>query len=122
MILVSLIGEQPIPNLLPVRYLKPGQTLLVYTGKTRNVAQRLRRIISDSDNLRADIKVDAYDLDRILSVLRAGLADQKDVMFNLTGGTKMMVIAAFALAAQTAQPLVYLQSEGRKSLLYRYAF
>ena len=122
MILVSLIGEQPIPNLLPVRYLIPEQTQLVYTSKTRNVAQRLRRIISDSDNLRADIQVDAYDLDRILSVLRAGLADQKDVMFNLTGGTKMMVIAAFALAAQTAQPLVYLQSEGRKSLLYRYAF
>lgn len=33
--LIQLIGEQALPNLLVPAYLDPGQTLLVYTKRTK---------------------------------------------------------------------------------------
>lgn len=45
-----------------------------------------------------------------------------DLLFNLTGGTKPMSLAAFRLAQMRNAPIVYLQSEGGQSLLYRYEF
>ena len=48
-LLVSLVGEQPIPNLLVMRQLQPQKHLLVYTQKTEAVARRLRQIIGGSE-------------------------------------------------------------------------
>jgi hypothetical protein len=122
MLLLSLIGEQPIPNLLPIRYLKPGDNLLVYTRKTETVARRLRRIINGSENLHDDLLVGAFDIDDTMKCMHARLDGIPDVVFNLTGGTKMMALSAYALASQRGSDFVYLESEGHKSLLYRYQF
>jgi hypothetical protein len=122
MLLLSLIGEQPIPNLLPIRALSPDENLLVYTSRTQQVARRLRRIISAAEGLDGDLKAPPYDMPRTLRLLQERLAGQREVVFNLTGGTKLMALAAFALAAQTRRPFVYLQSEGQRSQLFRYAF
>jgi hypothetical protein len=46
----------------------------------------------------------------------------EDLIFNVTGGTKPMALAAFSLAQEWRAPVVYLQTEGNTSLLYRYAF
>lgn len=118
--LISLIGEQPIPNLLPIRYLKPAENLLVYTAKTEQVAQRLRRIISGRPDLAADLPAEPYDFDGLRQKLAARLDGKQDVLFNLTGGTKMMALAAFSLAVQFGFPFVYMENQG--STLRRYSF
>ena len=122
MLLISLIGEQPIPNLLPIRYLKPDRNLLVYTNWTKEVARRLRSIISSSNDLSFDICVNAYDLDECLNDIKDKIRSNEDIVFNLTGGTKMMALAAYALALQSNSTFIYLKSEGHKSMLYRYYF
>lgn len=123
MLLISLIGEQPIPNLLPIRYLKPDENLLVYTPRTESVAKRLRRLISSSESLSLDVLADPYDIQATLTQLRKKLSHrQTDLAINLTGGTKLMVLAGYSLAKETGSPFVYLQSEGHKSMLYRYGF
>ena len=43
MFLVSLLGEQPLANLMPLLHLKPVQTLLVRTERTAEVAASLQR-------------------------------------------------------------------------------
>lgn len=118
MILISLIGEQPIPNLLPALHLQPTENILIHTGRTKPVALRLGRILPNARL--EDLTVSPYDIakatERIWGLLPAG----QEVGFNLTGGTKPMIMAAYQVAAQNGCPVYYLESERHRSLLYEY--
>jgi len=128
-VLVTLVGEQPIPNLLPVRALRPAQVLYVHTGRgprgTEKVARRVARLVPESTP--DFVLVDAHDLIKARTQLQAKLAQETDLVFNLTGGTKPMAIAAYALSLERAVPFVYFQSEGPhgrevQSVLCHYRF
>ncbi len=126
MILLCLSGEQPIPNLIPVRYLKPDQTLIAHTTAehSQKSAVRLSRL---AGNTRLFSIGEGYQIPRILEVLHREISQSEEVIVNLTGGTKPMALAAFELARQRRYPVVYYQTEGprgrdQKSLLYRYCF
>lgn len=124
--LITLVGEQPIPNLLPIRYLKPERVVLVHTtghSGTERVARRVAALLPPG--VAAYVPVDAYALGAIRAVLETQLAAERDLLFNLTGGTKPMNFAAYALAAERGAPFLYFQTEGprgrdQRSLLYRY--
>lgn len=121
MLLLSLIGEQPIPNLLTIRQLNPDANLLVYTNRTEAVASRLRRLLSGAGDLKQDLLLPTpYRIEEVFGRIQTALSGSEEVVFNLTGGTKPMALAGYALAARLGHPVVYLQSEGGKSLLYRY--
>jgi hypothetical protein len=69
-------------------------------------------------------EVPPYDISGAQEKLSHYVSEQQwplaSVIFNLTGGTKTMALAAFHLAQEHGSPLLYLQSEGRQSLLHRY--
>ncbi|MDT8897618.1 DUF1887 family CARF protein [Thermanaerothrix sp. 4228-RoL] len=127
MILLCLAGEQPIPNLLPVRFLKPAQTLIAHTAldASRKSAQRLAGLTGSARQFSIG---EGYQIPRILDTLRREIGEpEEEVVVNLTGGTKPMALAAFELARQRRYPMVYYQTEGprgrdQKSKLYRYRF
>lgn len=127
MILLCLAGEQPVPNLLPVRYLKPDRTLIARTSFEPSIksAQRLSGLIQNTRLLPIG---EGYQIPRILEALQREIGEpEEEVVINLTGGTKPMALAAFELARQRRYPVVYYQTEGsrgrdQKSMLYRYAF
>lgn len=124
-VLISLVGEQPIPNLLPVRVVNPGKVVLVSTTFTARVSQNLARLLkAETDG--EDLPVDAYDMQSIQSTLRDRIAQNRwnpqDLLFNLTGGTKPMAFGAYRLAEELRSSFVYLQSQGGRSLLYRYDY
>lgn len=122
MLLISLIGEQPIPNLLVAR-LEPWQRiLLVYTARTENVARHLRSLLSGRPDLGADLRTEPYDFNRILADLRRATPPDQPATINLTGGTKVMMLAAYELARQRQYPCLYLQSEQSGGTLHRYTF
>ncbi|GAB4282009.1 MAG: DUF1887 family CARF protein [Candidatus Promineifilaceae bacterium] len=119
--IISLIGEQNLPNLLPIRHLKPERVILVYTNFTEQTAVRLTKLIrSDAEVTR--LVVDAYDIDDAKEKMTAAVAGlpPSSILVNFTGGTKMMSLAAYQTAVDLNAPLLYLQSQGNKSLLYRY--
>jgi Holliday junction resolvase-like predicted endonuclease len=125
-IMICLIGEQPIPNLLPIRYLKPTEVALVYTKTSESVKQNLAEILNESCQIHekevppynlADVKIELEEL-----LIEKGWNSSSNFTFNLTGGTKPMSLAAFRLAEQLRAKFVYFQSEGGKSLLYTYNF
>ncbi len=127
--LITLVGEQPIPNLLPARHLKPERVVFAHTGSgargTEPVARRVARLLTDCAV--EFIETSAYDLLPIRARLAQHVAGGEEVIFNLTGGTKMMALAAYALAVEHNAPFVYLQTEGERgrdlqSSLYHYAF
>lgn len=125
LVLVSLIGEQPIPNLLPIRYYKPSDTLAVHSDFTQKAAARLEKLIAAQVAF-WPLQVDAYDIQAIQKALLAEIQRRQlaasDLLFNLTGGTKPMSLAAYLVAAELDAPLIYLQSEGKRSRLFRYQF
>lgn len=114
---LALIGEQPMPALLPDRFLQPARTLLVCTERTRPVALRLQRLLPHAHCE----EVDPYDLPAILARLNTLAPADQPTVVNLTGGTKMMMLAAFALAMQRGWDFVYLESERPPATLHRYA-
>ncbi|HIQ12637.1 MAG TPA: DUF1887 family protein [Caldilineales bacterium] len=117
-ILISLVGEQPMPILLPGRYLRPEKHIFLHTDRTRPVAKRLQRLM-DNVSLQS---VDAYALEKTLSTLREIIPQTDKLVINLTGGTKMMALAAFALASERSAEVAYFQSEEHASRLHRYGF
>lgn len=118
--LLSLVGEQPIPILLPARFLKPEENLLVCTALTQKKADYLQKALGSGCHKHC-LKANPYDLQRVseelLELCRAGAWT-----INLTGATKIMSLAAYRVAQQQKLPFVYLESERRASRLYSYRF
>ncbi len=115
--LLSLVGEQPIPILLVHQALKPQRHLLVCTDKTEAVARQLHALLPHSE-LRT--LPNAYQLAKIARHFQQETTP--DTVFNLTGGTKPMAWAGYETALHQRADFVYLQSEGKKSILYRFRF
>ena len=120
--MVLLVGEQPAPNLLPTSFLKPDVAVLVYTAFTQHVAGNLEKLLTTQCRcLRCE--VDAYRIPDIRSALGSFLYDKigdYTLVFNLTGGTKPMAIAAYSMAHHNRASIVYFQTQGGQSLLYIY--
>lgn len=115
--MLCLIGEQPIPNLLPILHYKPSCVLLVHSQRTLRVAENLAAVVkSQQAQTRVEkcLVTDAYDvadiLDRIEQTLNAKPTTQ--LLVNLTGGTKPMMLAAFELALSRKATSFYFKSEG----------
>ena len=124
-LLISLVGEQPIPNLLPLRHFKPAASLVVYSSFTKKAANRLRQLVDGAAEF-LELEVDAYDIQQIQASLLDAISRRsvngQDLLFNITGGTKPMSLAAFLTAQKLTAPVIYLQSEEKRSRLFRYEF
>ena len=112
--LLSLIGEQPIPVLLADRALRPAQHWLAYADRTRRVAENLRTLLPHAKPLLLE---DAYDLVAIRKKFEDIFAP--GMVFHLTGGTKPMAWAGYDVARRCGAQIVYLESEKKQSWLYR---
>lgn len=115
--LLSLIGEQPLPVLLADRALKPARHVLAHSEKTRRVAENLHALLPQAELL--PLK-DAYQLDSLRAIFES--AYRPGMTFNLTGGTKPMAWAGYEVARSRGAQIVYLESEGKQSKLYRVRF
>lgn len=123
--LFCLIGGQPAPNLLPILHYRPQKIVFVYSSRTKKIKDNLIKVLKDySLNTHQSIEVDAYDFiavqDKMHPVIAEAIESDSQVIINLTGGTKMMSLAAFRLAEIHNTQIVYFQSEGSQSLLHTY--
>lgn len=123
--ILSLVGEQPVPNILPIRHIQPKEVALIHTHTTRRVSDNLVPLLKAKCKV-TPYEVTAYDIlkaHKSLGKLVEKYHKNSDkLIFNLTGGTKPMAWAAYQLAQELKAEFVYLQSEGGKSLLYFYSF
>ena len=127
MILLSLVGEQPAPNLLPFRHYEPQQVALVHTAlaASHNKADRLAKLIGPRI-VKPLCETDAYSVDLIRQKLEDYIHEQRwqgtDLIFNLTGGTKAMALAAYETARRWGAAAFYYQTEDNQSLIHPYRF
>jgi hypothetical protein len=122
-VMILLVGEQPIPNLLPLLHEELEEALLVYTSRTQAQMERLRDLLSGRCKF-DELLVSAFDIADTQAKLGARLTEKdwrgKNAIFNLTGGTKTMAFAAYELAVRLGSDFLYFQTEGVQSLIYHY--
>ena len=116
MTLISLVGEQPTPIILAHRSAYPDHHLLLHSSTTRRVAHNLVEILPETSSE----QIPDYDLTRALEKIKSWCTPRS--ILNLTGGTKPMALAAYEAARSRGLQFLYLQSEGKQSVLYRYTF
>lgn len=121
-VMLSLVGEQPAPNLLPLRFLKPSDVVFVATERTKQVSANLAPLARGTNVHHCPVH--PYRVAEIRRVLDEFITTHgwraQNLVFNVTGGTKPMALAAFGLAQELRAQVVYFQTEGNTSLLYRY--
>lgn len=123
---LALVGEQPMPILMPLWQL-PGITDLQFiaTKTTKAIANRLEGIVK-SDNALKGIRfhehllVDAYQMtDTLQKVSQAIYANQyQRVLINITSGTKIMSLACLQAAQAYDCQLLYLSTQTRDLLFF----
>ena len=121
MLLLSLVGEQPIPNLLPLWHSRAyTQVQFAATPTTWGVAKGLADAIHADAQLRRlqvlePVMLAAYDVQASRRALAAALVKHQqaglEVRLNLTGGTKLMSLAGVQAAFGSGVQLLYISTE-----------
>jgi len=125
-IMFSLVGEQPAPNVLPLRHFRPDKIALVHTDLTADLANRIAGVINaEFEVIRPFCKTEPYLVNKIRTELTDYITTRigdADLIFNLTGGTKTMEYAALEVARQLKAQAFYYQTEGNQNLIHPYHF
>lgn len=104
---VLLVSDQAAPNLLPTldTALKPERALLLVSGKMQRRAEALATVLRESgirvESIQLPNEHDIRQIEEIVLGIAAG-HESHDIAFNITGGTKLMALAAQGVAS-TAQ-------------------
>ncbi len=116
--MVTLVGEQRMPVYAPLRQpeLRPDHLLLVSSQDTKGAADDVERAAADLNPLPRieHLLVPAYGLEEAMERMRSridAIPAADSVIFNLTGGTKIMTLAATELARLRNDEMIYVQSE-----------
>jgi|LSQX01.3.fsa_nt_gb hypothetical protein len=120
-----LIGEQQISNFIPILHINPEQVVLWYTDRTNKRVEFLEKVLKEKNINCIAEKISAYDLMNIIKDIEKSIKKDNQikfdkVIFNLTGGTKLMALGSFLVCQKYNIPFCYLQSEGGKNYLYSY--
>jgi hypothetical protein len=116
--MIHLVGQQPIPILMAARQWRADANVLVATRVTESVARRVERLLPNASVHM--LAADEYNLKAISSEI-SKISAGDDVVFDITGGTKMMALGVYNIASRRGVPLVYVQSD-RKLVLHEYVF
>lgn len=128
MLLLSLVGEQPIPSLLPLwQGPEYDSVQLAHTATTTSAAETICNAIKNDPQLKRlqilpPIKLDAYDMRRarlaLNRAIQSHLEDGQSLRLNFTGGTKIMSLAAIQAAYGTGIGLLYVSTEEGRLIYY----
>jgi hypothetical protein len=100
---ICLVSAQAAANLLPAldNSLKPEKVVLIVTEKMQKQANNLIRVLKENairvDSVQLSNEQDFYQIQEELLDLVMRL-ENDDVMLNITGGTKLMSVAAQSVA------------------------
>ncbi len=125
-VLIAPVGEQPTPNLIPLFAAQPEgraqcvQFLISDKERIKEVAENLRKALTKDPEMQAGgltvvepLMMDAWNLEKARSACANAIKKYSgdDIMVNLTGGTKIMSLAAFQAAVEARVPMLYVNTE-----------
>lgn len=113
---ICLVSAQAAANLLPALdpALKPDRVFLVVSGKMQKQAGHLKMVLQENAIRVEHLQLaDEHDFRRIEQQLLelAGGLDGEDVFLNVTGGTKLMSVAAQSVAQASDWRMFYVDAD-----------
>ena len=121
---LCLVSAQATPNLLPVldENWRPQRVVLACSAQMKEAAQNLRQVIqTKGGGIVVDLLdlPDAYDYAALSDAFLSYLAEHADenIALNVTGGTKLMAVAAQEVFRSAGKPVFYVNLESDEVLV-----
>lgn len=108
-----LVSRQAMANVLPVLMYKPKNVVLFTTPEEKPCADNLERLFkSKGIKVKRNDGLDAYDYTRFKDAVKRELESTEDeTWLNVTGGTKLMALAAYEAFAEKNKEIIYCNTE-----------
>ena len=123
MTLISFFDEDPVDNIGDILYLMPKRC--IFLGESKLMKKRKRNIIEDFVKSR-DLDVELVfrslpsgDIDATLSLLRDLMVEYPDSIFDVSGGTELLIAAAGIISGTYDIPM-YQRSGKSGNMLWQY--
>lgn len=111
---VCLASENLLPNFLPLVAAPAfSRVVIITTAQFEDRVAWFRRALNDDDIAVHQVLAHPYDYQQVRGVVQAIIEKYEEVVVNLTGGTKVMALAAFSACVGHARP-IYVDSVGRR--------
>jgi len=113
---ILLVSAQAAPNLLPALdpALKPSEAVLIVSSKMQTRADALEAVLREAGVKTSRIALeDEHDFAKLENAL-LGVADEREgqtITLNVTGGTKLMALAAQSVAQAYKWPVFYVDAD-----------
>lgn len=109
---ILLVSAQAAPNLLPALdpTLKPSEAVLMVTGKMQPRADALEAVLREAGVRTSRVALaDEHDFAKLENALLdvASERDGQSIALNVTGGTKLMALAAQSVAQEAGWAVFY---------------
>jgi len=115
--MIALVGDQPLPNFIAVKHFGYDKVLLVYTEERETQYKYLRAVLEKKRGVVVkEVVTEAHYVNKIAQTVHEelthlGIGATEKLVFNLTGGTKAMAMAAFHVAQWRDAEMLYLASQ-----------
>ena len=126
-VLIQLVGKQTIPNMLPVLMLKPDAVYNIFTSDTEACGKILTRWVKRRFKGKVQAMMqklregNLYAATRRLCQKLEANHPGDQLVYNMTGGTKLMALAAYQAGVRSDSPVLYVDFGSAKdyeSMLY----
>lgn len=114
-VLINLISDEVIPNALAIKKIKPKHLVNLYTGdiyheKMNYLNKFQKKLVGESEVTSILVKHnEPADIRQKIGQIAGNL--QKDIVINVTGGTKLMAFGAFQAGLELDLPVMYIDPE-----------
>jgi hypothetical protein len=111
--LFCLVSRQAMANVIPVLMYKPNKVILFATPEEKNTANHLAKLFNSKNiSVNRIDDLDAYDYlkfkDCILNEINLASGH---LVLNVTGGTKLMALAAYEAFAEKDKHIIYCNTD-----------
>jgi len=124
--LVELVDEQPLPNLISIRAIKPDEVLFVDSHGRQDVTKHLRRLLRQEIDVHTLTVRDPFDPRDVFTRLGQKTHDlgwsKRSVIYNVSGGRRTKAFAAYELAKQRNSILADIERVHNQYRLRLYKF
>ncbi|MDH7604081.1 MAG: DUF1887 family CARF protein [Melioribacter sp.] len=108
-----LVSRQSMANVLPVFMFRPNNVILFSTPEEKRSADNLQKLfLSKSISVKRIDGLNAYDFINFKKIVSEELYNSiGETILNITGGTKLMALAAYEAFAEKNKRIIYCDTE-----------
>jgi hypothetical protein len=123
-VLLNLVGEQPMPSLIPILQYRPDVAVFLYSDRTASQVADVCAALDLVDGLDSvccvKVRIDPARFIRSPDVVSQVIAQYSghQFLFNLSGGTKLMALSLYR-AAEGKGDVLYVSADGECILRLR---